>query len=48
MNIIMDSTRKFGILWEKNSECNGFIYGKIQIIIGENIYPKICHMDILH
>lgn len=42
MNIIMDSTRKFGILWEKNSECNGFIYGKIQIIIGENIYPKIC------
>ena len=28
MNIIMDSTRKFGILWEKNSECNGFIYGK--------------------
>ncbi|WP_196428028.1 hypothetical protein [Neisseria polysaccharea] len=42
MNIIMDSARKFGILWEENSECNGFIYGKIQIIIGENIYPKIC------
>ena len=42
MNIIMDSTGKFGILWEENSECNGFIYGKIQIIIGENIYPKIC------
>ena len=42
MNIIMDSTRKFGILWEENSECNGFIYGRIQIIIGENIYPKIC------
>ena len=42
MNIIMDSTRKFGVLWEENSECNGFIYGKIQIIIGENIYPKIC------
>ena len=28
MNIIMDSTRKFGILWEENSECNGFILWK--------------------
>jgi hypothetical protein len=40
--LIIDEEQKFGILWEKvwTSEDNDFIYGVVQIIIDDEVFPK--------
>ena len=42
MNIITNRNSTFGIIWEINSIREGYVFGKIQIIIGNEIYPKAC------
>ena len=42
MNKITNNNGLFGVLWKVNSIREGYVFGKIQIIIGNEIYPKAC------
>jgi len=42
MNKITNANGTFGFIWTVDSAIGNFIYGRIQIIIGHEIYPKYC------
>ena len=39
MQYTMNEDKTFGFQWDVDSRSNGFIYGIVQIIIGDKIYP---------
>ena len=42
MNLISNSDKTFGFMWEVDSIKKPFVFGRVQIIIGNEIYPKVC------
>jgi hypothetical protein len=42
MNKITNDNGTFGFIWTVDSAIGNFTYGRIQIIIGHEIYPKYC------
>lgn len=42
MNIIANRNSTFGIMWEINSNMEGVAFGKVQLIIDNEIYPRSC------
>lgn len=42
MNIITNRNSTFGIMWEINSNMEGVAFGKVQLIIDNEIYPRSC------
>ena len=42
MNIIENRNSTFGIMWEIDSNIDSVSFGKIQLIIDNEIYPNHC------
>lgn len=42
MNLISNADKTFGFIWTVDSIKEPFVFGKVQIIIGNQIYPKVC------
>lgn len=45
INTIVNDENTFGFIWETTSFSADYCFGKIQILIGNDIYPKICPKD---
>nr|WP_315180200.1 hypothetical protein [uncultured Cardiobacterium sp.] len=45
MDVMMNHEKTFGFIWEINSFSSEHYFGKIQILIGEELYPKFCPKD---
>lgn len=42
MNLISNKDKTFGFIWTVDLINDPFVFGRVQIIIGDEIYPKYC------